>query len=119
LLRKRYLFAQVHDFLLYDFFNPEGQVNEDVFAFSNRSGDERALVVYHNRYAEARGWIRSSAAFSERTGVGDERRLTTKNLAEGLGLQNEDRYYCIFRDQNSGLEYIRNNRQLFEEGFYI
>ena len=28
------------------------------------AGDERALIVYHNRYAEARGWIKTSAAYS-------------------------------------------------------
>jgi hypothetical protein len=64
LLKKRYLFSQVQDFLLYDFYSPEGYVNEDVFAFSNRSGTERALVVYHNKFATARGWIRISAAYS-------------------------------------------------------
>ena len=62
LLHKRYLFAGVENFLLYDFFAPDGSVNEDVFAYSNRVGDERALVVYHNKFADARGWIRMSAA---------------------------------------------------------
>jgi hypothetical protein len=64
LMRKRHLFAEVSDFLLYDFYTPEGQVNEDVFAYSNRSGDERSLVIYHNKYASTRGWIRTSAAYS-------------------------------------------------------
>ena len=36
LLHKRYLFAGVEHFLLYDFFAAEGHVNEDVFAYSNR-----------------------------------------------------------------------------------
>ncbi|MCB0201625.1 MAG: alpha-amylase, partial [Anaerolineae bacterium] len=44
LLHKRYLFAEVDNFRLYDFFSAEGGVNEDVFAYSNHSGDERALV---------------------------------------------------------------------------
>ena len=38
----------------------EGGVNENVFAYSNGDGGERALVVYNNRYAEARGRIRQS-----------------------------------------------------------
>ena len=45
LLRRRYLFAGVENFLLYDFFTPEGTVNEDVFAYSNRVGDQRGLVL--------------------------------------------------------------------------
>ena len=42
LLHRRALFAEVRDFLLYDFYTDAGQVNEDVFAYSNRRGDERA-----------------------------------------------------------------------------
>jgi hypothetical protein len=39
LLKKRYLFSQVHDFLLYDFYSAEGYVNEDVFAYSNKASN--------------------------------------------------------------------------------
>nr|HPR17379.1 alpha-amylase family glycosyl hydrolase [Candidatus Cloacimonadota bacterium] len=35
LLRKRYLFADVENFLLYDFLTDDGQLNENVFAYSN------------------------------------------------------------------------------------
>ncbi len=118
LLRKRYLFAEVRDFLLYDFFTPEGHVNEDVFAFSNRAGEQRSLVIYHNRYANAKGWIRSSAAYSEKKADGD-RMLVQKNLGEGLGINDDSNTFTIFRDQNNGLEYIRNNRELYEKGLYV
>jgi glycosidase len=118
LLHRRYLFAGVDDFLLYDFYAPEGYVNEDVFAYSNRVGGERALVIYHNKYADARGWVKSSVAYSARTGPGDERRLTQKTLGEGLGLRADDNGFCIFRDHITGLEYIRNSRDLCEQGLY-
>jgi glycosidase len=118
LLRSRHLFAEVKDFLLYDFFSQEGTVNEDVFAFSNRSGDSRSLVIYHNRYAETRGWIRSSAAFSVKAGTGDRRELVRRSLGEGLGLHDEPGYFTIFRDQITGLEYIRGSRSIHEKGFY-
>ncbi len=64
LLHKRYLFSGVENFLLYDFFTADGGVDENVFAYSNRAGEERTLVLYHNRYADTRGWIRQSAAFA-------------------------------------------------------
>ena len=35
LLHRRYLFADVEQFLLYDFFTPNGSVDEEVFAYSN------------------------------------------------------------------------------------
>jgi glycosidase len=119
LLRRRFLFAGVENFLLYDFFAPEGHVNEDVFAYSNRAGGERSLVVYHNKFAEARGWIRTSAAYSVKTGRGDEKRLVQKNLGEGLGLHAEGDYFAIFRDNVSGLEYLRNSKELWERGLYV
>ena len=67
-MKRRHLFADVKNFLLYDFFTPEGYVNENVFAYSNRSGDERALVIYHNKYDSAQGWVRSSVAYSIKVG---------------------------------------------------
>jgi hypothetical protein len=117
LLHRRYLFAEVQDFLLYDFFTPEGYVNEDVFAYSNRSGHERTLVIYHNRFATARGWVRRSVAYSVQSG--DSRMLVQRNLGEGLGLHNDGETFCIFRDHLSGLEYIRNSRELCQNGLYI
>ncbi len=118
LLHRRHLFAGVDNFLLYDFYTPDGGVNEDVFAYSNRDGNETALVVYHNKYATARGWVRTSAAFSVK-GEDGERILMQKNLGEGLGLCPDSSYFCIFRDQITGLEYIRNNREMCDQGLYV
>jgi glycosidase len=132
LMRRRHIFGEVQNFLLYDFFTPEGYVNENVFAYSNRSGDppagtgERGLVVYNNKFENTRGWIRTSAAYSvkrvlersEGTGRGDERTLVEKTLGEGLGLHADGEYYCIFRDQVTGLESIRNSKELFDKGLY-
>ncbi|MBN2011124.1 alpha-amylase [candidate division KSB1 bacterium] len=118
LMHRRHLFAHVHNFVLYDFFTPEGPVNEDVFAYSNRAGNERGLVIYHNRYAETRGWIRTSTAISVKTGA-DERTLLQKNLGEGLQIPFDNQSYCIFRDHVSNLEYIRNCKELHEKGLYV
>jgi glycosidase len=119
LMRMRPIFAGVEHFLLYDFYSTDGSVSEDVFAYSNRLGDERGLVVYNNRFAEARGWVKRSAAFAQKTGQGDEKSLVQRTLAEGLGLESGDDWYSIARDQVSGLEYIRSNRQLRDEGLYV
>lgn len=118
LLHKRHLFADVENFLLYDFFTPEGHVNEDVFAYSNRYGDARTLFIFNNRYATARGWIRTSVAFSVKDGPGENRRLVQKSLKDGLDLNSSGGYYTIFRDHGSNLEYIRENRELSEQGLF-
>jgi glycosidase len=118
LAHKRYLFAGSDHFLLYDFFTGGG-VDEDVYAYSNRYGDERGLVVYNNKFAATRGWIRTSAAFAVKTGRGDEKVLVQRTLGEGLGLQPDSSQFCIFRDQNAGLDYIRSSKELCEQGMYI
>ncbi|KAA3645272.1 MAG: alpha-amylase [Chloroflexi bacterium] len=117
LLRRRRLFAEVDDFLLYDFFSPHSLVNEDVFAYSNRLGDQRALVVYHNKFGEAQGWMRTSAAYAQTDG--EESALVQRKLGEGLGLDGGHNVFWVFRDYVSGLQYIRNARDLSEGGLYL
>jgi glycosidase len=118
ILRKRYLFAEVANFLLYDVYTQDGYVNEDVFAYSNQAGSEHSLVIYHNKFASAQGWIRTSAAYSKKPDSG-ERMLTQKRLGEGLDLLDDDQTYVIFTDLISGLEYIRNNHELHDNGLFV
>jgi glycosidase len=120
LFHRRYLFADVRDFLLYDVYDPGGWVNEDVFAYSNRAGDERSLIVYHNRYAEAHGWIKASAAYSvPDDGGSGGRRLRQRSLGEGLGLHPDGDWYTILREQRSGLEFIRRSSDLCRDGMFV
>ncbi|MBN2388501.1 MAG: alpha-amylase [Anaerolineales bacterium] len=113
LLHRRRVFAEVENFLLYDFFTPEGHVNEDVFAHSNRHAEERGLVIYHNKYAETSGWIKRSAAYLDK-GAGQ---LVQKDLAEGLALPDDG--YAIFKDYVTQLEYLRPCRELVEKGLFV
>jgi glycosidase len=117
LLRRRHLFARAERFRLYDLFAPEGWVNEDVFAYSNGSGSERALVLYNNAPHRARGWIRESAAFAEKTPGG--KRLARCTLAEGLGIGVGNGRYTTFREHGSGLEYLRSSREIAERGLAV
>ncbi len=115
LLHRRALFAEVEDFRLYDFQHVDGGVDENVFAYSNRSGDERAIVLYHNKYAQTRGFVRNSAAFLVK-GAG----LQTTTLGDALDLHGEDdRWFLRFRDHVSGLEFLRRSREVHERGLYV
>jgi len=114
LMKKRYLFADVKNFLLYDFFTGN-YVNEDVYTFSNRVGNERGLIIYHNKYAETKGFIRLSVGFAVKEG--DDKKIVQKTLSEGLDLPNDG--YCIFRDYITGLEYIRKNEVIHQKGLYV
>ncbi len=113
ILHHRHLFADVEHFLLFDFYAPNGRVDENVFAYSNRFNDERGLVIYHNKFADTRGWIKTSAAYLDK-GSSD---LRQKFLAEGLGLPFEG--FIIFKDYVSHLEYIRSCEELWNKGLYV
>ena len=117
LLHRRALFAEVRNFLLYDFFTSEGWVNEDVFAYSNRLGEDRALVVFHNRYAETRGWIRVSARYAEKSQEG--KRLRQGTLGESFGLSRDPAMLVAYRDAFTGLEYLHRAADLAERGLYV
>jgi hypothetical protein len=114
LLKKRYLFSQVQNFVLYDFYNPDGSVNENVYALSNRSGNERAVVLYNNKYDRVLGWIKYSCATSQKV----DNHFVQLSLRNGLALTMQDDFYTIFRDHINGMEYIRSNMELENSGLY-
>ncbi len=118
LLHRRAWFAEAHDFLLYDLVTASGSVDEDVFAYSNGSGPERSLVVYHDRYGSTSGWIRESTTYARRSPGGSKRRVR-RSLAEGLGIPNDPEVFVAFRDARSGLESLRSARELWERGLYV
>jgi len=113
ILHRRSVFADVEQFFLYDLFTANGSVDENVFAYSNVFNDERGLVLYNNRFADTRGWIKISAAYLDK-GTGD---LRQKSLAEGLSLPFEG--YVIFKDYVTHFEYIRSCEELWQKGMYV
>ncbi len=118
LMRKRHLFSQVAEFELYDLLDGSGACNENVFAYSNRSGNERALVFFHNTFQECRGWVRRSAGKTVSAGV-EGGAIRTRTLGEALGLSGGDGVWYIFREHVSGLEYLRPGRELCADGMYV
>jgi glycosidase len=115
LLHRRGDFAGVENFLLYDFFTPEGGVDENVFAYSNGLGSERNLVVYHNKYAGTRGWIRSSVGYMDKAA----HEVRQHALGEGLNLHPGENTFLIYRDHASGLQYLSPSAEVIEKGLYL
>jgi 4-alpha-glucanotransferase len=118
LMKKRYIFADVGDFLLYDLFADSGSVNENVFAYSNRAGGEAALVLYNNAFDPASGWIRMSAAFAVKKPDGTKN-LEQRSVGQGLGLEDGPGRFLIFREQRAGLWFVRSSRDIVEKGLFI
>ena len=118
LMKKRYLFSGVENFLLYDLWQ-DGHVNENVFAYSNGCGNERTLVFYNNKYDRAHGWIKQSDPFAVKTGNKDEIRLESRSISQGLLLNAEDDKFCIFQEHKSGLWFIRRSKEICEKGMFV
>lgn len=118
LLEHRSLFAESSHFLLYDLNRDDGSVDENVFAYSNRRGDERALVVYHNCYAATAGWLNLSAPYADKA-AGESRR---QSIAEGLGLADLNLGVdplLSYRDATTGLTHLRRANEIFESGLRL
>jgi len=117
LVKRRYLFAEAENFRLYDLHFEDGTVNEDIFAYSNRAGGERSIVVYNNRYERSRGRFNSSASFAQRSSSGKTTRSV--RIGDELGLSSDPAFYVAFREQRSGLWFLRQSREILEDGFYV
>jgi hypothetical protein len=112
LLKSRQLFAESTNFVLYDFWNEHGTVDENVFAYSNRLGDQRALILYNNAYASTRGTIHISAAFMHKANG----MLRQRSLADGLGISSDPSVIFAFRDTARSLEYLRRATDIQHHG---
>jgi glycosidase len=115
LLKSRHLFAEGTHFLLYDFWDDYGTVDENVFAYSNRHHQERAVILYNNSYHSTHGTIHSSVGFLDKRS-GD---LQQRSLAYGLQLPEDDSIVISYRDNVVGLEYLRRARDLRNHGLTV
>jgi glycosidase len=114
LLKRRWLFAESAHFVLYDFWTGNGTVDENVFAYSNRVGDQRAVILYNNSYGTTHGTIHASAAAMDK-GSGT---LRQTRLGDGLGLSGYDAVVA-YRDATNGLEYLRRAIDFHHHGLTI
>ncbi len=115
LLHQRWLFAESENFLLYDFYRPDGSVDENVFAYSNRRGEHRALIIYHNCFASTYGTIHVSASYADK-GAGHLRQQT---LGGAFGLPNDGNLFLAFRDNSTGLEHLERASKIVSQGYSL
>jgi len=116
LLKKRIIFSEVINFLLYDFQTLQGHVNENVFAYSNNNQNEKSLVIYNNKYENTSGYVNwaNTVLHDDKDPV-----WIRKNLASALQIPNDPDHYLIFKDITKGLEYLRNCAELHQNGLYF
>ncbi len=117
LMKKRYLFAEIENFRFYDVWN-NGSVNENIFAYSNRFKEERAVIFYNNVYEQASGWIKDSCKFAVKNLEG-ESHFETQTIAQSLVLSKDPAAYCIFQEHKTGLWFIRSSKEIHENGLFV
>ncbi|HOX91589.1 MAG TPA: alpha-amylase family glycosyl hydrolase, partial [Spirochaetales bacterium] len=118
ILKKRYLFAGVDHFLLYDLVRADGCVDENVFAYSNGQGSERALVLFNNAWERSAGSIHHSCSFAKKESDGSKHTVSM-SLADGLGLSGKSRHYLVMREQRSDLWYVRASENVARYGLGV
>lgn len=118
LLKRRRLFSGSENFALYDFYCHDGSVDENVFAYSNRVGDQRALVLYNNRHGVTGGWIRTAAPVAVRQDGADTPVLHSSTLGVGLAVPDDPGCFVVFYDLSTRHEYLRNAAELCQNGMF-
>ena len=116
LIKKRYLYADVENFALYNFYTNDGSIDENVFAYSNGKGNERSLVVLNNRFGSTQGSIKISTNIKRKDNDSGSFQMHSLDLFHGLNLHGQSNDYVIYRDVRTGLEYIKSSQSIKENG---
>jgi glycosidase len=117
LFHRRAEFAGSEQFRLFDFETGSGEVDENVYAYTNRGPKgERSLVVFHNRYAETSGRLRRSTTYAER-GPDGEKRPARVTIGDALGLTGGSDRWLAVRDAMTDREELHGTGELIEHGF--
>lgn len=106
ILEKRYVFSEVRNFEWYDFVDEGGNVDEDVYAYSNRAGTESALVLYNNKFKRTRGSLYESVPVRK-----DDGHVSGCRVVDALDVRGEGEW-VRFRDMAKGLEYLRARSEI-------
>lgn len=116
--RKRYIFSEVENFWFYDFYDQNGNLNDNVFVYSNNAGNEKSLVLFNNKYDKAYGNFQKSTP--KLVKIDDDNKIIKElNIAEALNINGNLNYFYIFKDMISNLEYIFKGTDLWQSGFYF
>lgn len=114
IFRKRYLFSEVTHFRLYNFNDTNGKLNENVFAYSNKCGDESALVVYNNKFESTAGTLKYTVTYKDKA-TGE---IKYSVLADFIGIGETEKTFVLFRDQIKNLSYIRRAEDIVKDGLF-
>jgi hypothetical protein len=115
LLKNRHVFAESANFALFDFWLDNGTVDENVFAWSNRSGDQRAIAVYHNKFSSTAGTLHHSSSRTDKNSGA----LYSVQIHEALALPGDLNAILAYQDNATGLHYLHRLSEIREGGLRL
>ncbi len=116
LIRKRYLFSQVRNFEFFEFTDDYGNRNENVFAYSNKAGNESSLLIFNNCYTRISGSINYSMGKVEKE---SNKNIKVHKIAEALGFRYHFQNYYTYTNHRTKLEHIVSGNEIFENGMHF
>ncbi|CAN5628394.1 alpha-amylase family glycosyl hydrolase [soil metagenome] len=115
LMHRRWQFAEVERFRLFDVIGDDGGVREDVYAYTNVVRGAVSLVLVNNRYERSSGRIHVSAPFVAVAGETPR----TERLHEALDLHGGARRFLVMRALASGLTYLHASKSVADHGLPV
>ncbi|MBT3251138.1 MAG: hypothetical protein HN729_08085 [Candidatus Marinimicrobia bacterium] len=113
IMKKRRLFSESNNFRFYDFINQNNEIDENVFAYSNRIGEDSAIIFFNNCWERTSGRIHNSVYFRDKSGNS----LGTTALIDNIDSR-KNKKFLIFKDHPKGHYYIRKSSDIINNGFY-
>jgi len=113
LLAKRYLFSEIEHFNYFAAIEEgSGEINENVFAYTNKFNEQRVLVLFNNKYERTQGYIKDS--YPKLSGDGN---AITSNILDTLELNKQKHTFWLIKEHISGLDYILKASDLYPNGW--
>lgn len=116
LMKKRRLFSQVENFDFYDFVTAQNEIDENVFAYTNSSGNEKALIIFNNSYTETTGCIQFSSGRMKSKNNSEEKFFFSQKISDALQFKNDVQHFYIYTDHRTKLQYLISGKESVENG---
>ena len=115
ILHRRWQFAGVDGFRLFEALEADGQPCDDLYAYANRVAGAPSLVLVNHRLERFAGVIRESVPAVREPGGP----LLRTGVGEALGLRGGEDQFVVARELRSGSTLVRPSDAVLREGWRV
>ncbi|PIW69351.1 MAG: hypothetical protein COW08_07540, partial [Ignavibacteriales bacterium CG12_big_fil_rev_8_21_14_0_65_30_8] len=105
------LFSGIKNFYLFDAIKSREKIEENVIAFTNSFGKRKSLIIYNNKLDKVKFTL-----FNSCPKLNNSNKLISKNIAKVLGIKNSSKYFYIYKEFNTNLEFILSGSEVHKNG---